>query len=1652
MNKMSLTHLKGCPYLRHSFLLALFLLCFIGVQSVNAQVTIKYTENDTTCTALQLSSCNGDVTADGIQFTDDGSNDGNYADLHQRRDTVEFCPTDKWHFVKVVFNEFDLEDTPTATGDTLIAYQGNKAAVRNGLAPAAKATGTGVSYAFGGWIDAACDPAENESGCLTFLFKTDNDNAKGKGWDAWVDCAKRDIKIEDANIPNVKLTCADDPWAMITIPAPEVTGCSPIDDEVYVRVKNQHGEVCIDACISSASSPLSRVFGLGSYSVTFKLKSDTTKTNTQIFSVQAPSLVCNDNIRVPLGSACLVALTPDDILEQPCDTIPGIMYYNLTITLGSGKDTVVLRTTGHNNAGPVVYPYITKEDVKDAGMTLCNATAEVTIERVYYERGLPTAIQCHNGIKTTSCKTGVNFSDQSVPWVSVGPGIDTLIACDTTGLARILEAEAIDNCDDELAVTYTVRMHETDPCFAANGSPDTTTATVTFSATDDCGNTGTFVKDYTIIRPNKMDHIVKTQDVIISCDKLGTGNTEVPGLAIGTYKDGKFTVRDTIRLSTEEYICGYLLTKRSEFLPSTDCGSKTFRYWSVLDWCHPEGGPMVVDRTYIETVDTTAPTFVNEIAPTLTLELGHFSCEYDITKVGKPAATDNCDDNPTVRLDMVSRIEDGQVWPITDESLWSKLDCDSFELKWIAEDDCHEQLINDTLKQIVIIQDVTKPTAVCTDQLNVSLSQDLGARIYVEDVDANSYDACGIAKRGIRIKGTEAAFSEYVNITCDYVHLDLQIEMRVTDLKGNFNSCWLDVNVEDKIAPICENLPPATKDCTDFHEGELGEVTDTDGDRKFDDEEWIDLTPELQAVYVKYFGAFICTDNLAGANCGALTTKEQYQLIEWPCGEIDIKRRHKSIDWTGNESGYVYQDISVVAKAGWSFSLPSDADGTCEVAPEGNTVVINNGLCDLLGYEVVDKRYDITGDACYKIERTYHIINWCKYVAGAAPVQLNRREGEHGFATGFEVTYEGNADKGYWTYVQILKVHDEEAPVITIEAPEPCITGVEFDAAPYGQEDLTPGESPYECDEVKVWTATAVDCSDPSAISWVGKLFDSYTGNLVEEVTTNTISYVVSNKEAYFAQFWAYDGCGNSGGKKGEPIKFWDCKKPTPYLLNGVVVEIMETGMIQVWATDLDQGTFDNCTDQSNLDIRIWHANIGAAPTTLEGVQNLPKVLDFTCVELGNQTVAIYVIDEEGNWDFAISYVIVQDNMGVCLGNEPNGSMVAGKIINANGEHVEMVAVNVNGAENKQMITSADGQFHFNLPIGGDYTVTPEKDRNPLNGVSTFDLVLISKHILGITPFDTPYKHIAADVNKSGTITAFDMVQLRQLILNITDKFPNNNSWRFVESGYKFNSNNPAAENFNEFMSINNLATNMEQIDFTAIKIGDVNNNALTNNLVRSETRSTVGVLTLTATDYLVKAGQTVMVDFTASNIAKVEGYQFSLNAKGRLELTEGITKKGNFNTQLASRGILTTSWNGAATASDILFSVNITASTTGLLSELISLNSDIINAEAYASNGDLMQVKLDFKETTNGLVLNQNAPNPFSAETTIDFNLPTAGAATLKVMDIQGKTLKTITRKFNKGYNQVVINAKELGATGTVYYQLEANGKTSTKKMIILE
>jgi hypothetical protein len=112
-----------------------------------------------------------------------------------------------------------------------------------------------------------------------------------------------------------------------------------------------------------------------------------------------------------------------------------------------------------------------------------------------------------------------------------------------------------------------------------------------------------------------------------------------------------------------------------------------------------------------------------------------------------------------------------------------------------------------------------------------------------------------------------------------------------------------------------------------------------------------------------------------------------------------------------------------------------------------------------------------------------------------------------------------------------------------------------------------------------------------------------------------------------------------------------------------------------------------------------------------------------------------------------------------------------------------------------QTIVNAAGDFNGKLPSTDPNSSVHIKanlkrfrstdltnlDNNWLSGLSTFDLICIQKHLLGIQPLDNGYKILAADANKNNALSAFDIVLFRKLILGIdTALTAYAQPWRFI--------------------------------------------------------------------------------------------------------------------------------------------------------------------------------------------------------------------------------------------------------------------------------
>ncbi len=89
-------------------------------------------------------------------------------------------------------------------------------------------------------------------------------------------------------------------------------------------------------------------------------------------------------------------------------------------------------------------------------------------------------------------------------------------------------------------------------------------------------------------------------------------------------------------------------------------------------------------------------------------------------------------------------------------------------------------------------------------------------------------------------------------------------------------------------------------------------------------------------------------------------------------------------------------------------------------------------------------------------------------------------------------------------------------------------------------------------------------------------------------------------------------------------------------------------------------------------------------------------------------------------------------------------------------------------------------------------------------------------------------------------------------------------------------------------------------------------------------------------------------------------------------------------------------------------------------------------------------------------LNLRPNFPNPLRSSTRIDFSLASGGSATVRVLDTQGRLVRTLlSKELLAGDHSIVWDGRndEGGAlsTGMYYYELEANGQRSSRKAVLL-
>ena len=1127
--------------------------------------------------------------------------------------------------------------------------------------------------------------------------------------------------------------------------------------------------------------------------------------------------------------------------------------------------------------------------------------------------------------------------------------------------------------------------------------------------------------------------------------------------------------------------------------PGCSGNSKTIRNWTVLDWC---SGDFIVYEQIIKVVDDIEPTIsLNPDDRELTVSVDPWKCSADVLLPAPEHLSDACDPN------LSYRVKASNGYTVTGSAATGYVIRDvpvttGVIVTYEAEDCCGNI---GTTRLTLSVADNTPPVAVTKEFIVTGLTGignpvqgfDNGiSKVFAVDIDNGSYDGCTDVTVHVRRDTTcnveDGEWGEYVSFCCADLDgaefKEIDVEIRVMDAAGNSNISWSTVRLEDKAGGVfCPDpmIVTCDMDLNNFTMTgiPIGFTSCGPAELNLDSLDIMSQTTYRDKTATTPPLYFEKDDD--GNPIGPPIAVPAYNPS---CGFGAVRRRFRD----ANNTRSVYCDQWFVVEPidnfdSGSIIFPDDVIVDCDDYETGEPT-FEESVCNLVGVSLESDTFLFEEGACFKILNKWSVIDWCVYDP------TNPALG------------------GRYESVQEIKLIDTVDPVLSV--PDSLCYAVNQECTSKGVV-LTGGASDNgDCGSEWIAWEVVIDAfsdwtPDYTFSSRVPQLIDGEPNPLYIPKSANgeDISIVlpdgIEGSKVWHRAVWrAYDGCNNNASVT-RYFQIADKKAPTPYCLN-LSSAVMENGQVELWAIDFNVGSFDNCSDQSNLlftftdvpppprcdeeydrddwyDGTFWYYNSEELEDDADdndcgvtgfgeyddqdgygdeihrwepGLRSSGKIFTADDADAnGFAQVPIYVWDECGNIDFCLVNLRIVDNMG------GGSARISGSIATEYGETVENVMTMLTGPVNisEMSMTDASGQFAFeNIPMFTDYNVQAEKNDDYLNGISTLDIILMQKHILRQEMLETPYQMIAADIDGDKNITAIDLIELRKLILGITSEFSNNGSWKFVDASLPLTTANPWL--YREQRSIEDFQDDMLTEDFIGVKIGDLNYSltlGLTDTEIESRSSETIEI---DYADRYVEEGELIELTLETGR-DDVYGYQFTLESAG-LELVS-VRGENIDDSNVASHGNRVTMSHGQLSAieSGELVTMTFKTSVSGQLSDIIRLSSDITNTEAYVGAG-LEQVAITMRgsEAEGTFALHQNEPNPFTLETTIGFDLPESGTATLTLHDVTGKVLNVIQGDYAQGYNEIKVGRRDINTTGLVYYTLQTANNTATQHMVVID
>ncbi|MBN8680731.1 MAG: T9SS type A sorting domain-containing protein [Chitinophagales bacterium] len=343
------------------------------------------------------------------------------------------------------------------------------------------------------------------------------------------------------------------------------------------------------------------------------------------------------------------------------------------------------------------------------------------------------------------------------------------------------------------------------------------------------------------------------------------------------------------------------------------------------------------------------------------------------------------------------------------------------------------------------------------------------------------------------------------------------------------------------------------------------------------------------------------------------------------------------------------------------------------------------------------------------------------------------------------------------------------------------------------------------------------------------------------------------------------------------------------------------------------------------------------------------------------------------------------------------------------GEALEEVEMNIDAAgfDSTFLVSGTYDLSDVASLQNRSYTLKPTRDGHP-SGLTTYDLVLISKHILALEPLQCPWQIIAADVNCSGSVTTFDIVNARKVILGIENNFPCGSM---------------------RFMPDSAAVSNGKCQSFIGVNLGDVNAGPCTDSLNAPTLERKVSNK-LWFRDRYLKAGETLSVPVYLEHPAFAEGLQlsFSFNpAKAEMrQISSDILPEFSSDIWHNQGGLVRLSWfhlpGVDVQPHTALFQVQFTVLQDVWLSELLQWSSgEDFPAEIYSPKGYIHQLRAS---SWQGIA--QIYPNPAKGYFWLSMENE-AGEQLIQLTDVQGKKVFKERFVLEKGFNLLEIDCPQI-------------------------